>query len=212
MHVQRARGPQTTGAMTRSRPAAKTPARKRGMESSDALFGTQPGLGGPHPARRAVRGRRDRGARVHAANVQERPAQRPRDLALHRRLRRPGVPRLRGRADHLCPGAGAGRFDRQLDAGQGRGARRPRGDRHAQLSGMDADLLGLRLHRRGGGGHERLVDRLGDGLRPGRRPAEGAVRGRRAHRPDRRTAGHAGRGAAGRRANRSPQRPRPGPR
>ena len=40
---------------------------------------------------------------------------------------------------------------------QVRQARRPGRHRHAQLSGMDADLLGLRLHRRRRGRHERLV-------------------------------------------------------
>ncbi len=65
-------------------------------------------------------------------------------------------------------------------AAQRRQARRPRRHRHAQLSRMDADLLGLRLHRRRRGRHERLVGGRGDGLRPQRLHAQGDLLRRRA--------------------------------
>ena len=68
--------------------------------------------------------------------------------------------------------------------GRGREARRPGRHRHAQLSRMAADLLGLRLHRRRRGRHERLVGGRRDGLRAEGLRAEGDLLRRRAPRAD----------------------------
>ena len=172
------------------------------VEGIDVLRRTQSGLVGPDGARRAVRDRRDRGARRPPEILQECAAHHPGALALHRRLRRARLPGLWRRADDLRRGPSPGRVGRQLDAEPRRKAGRPGGRRHAQLSGVDAGLLGRREYRRRRGRHERLVDRHRDELRPQRRQAEGAVRRRRAHRPSGRTARHAGRRGAGRRSRR----------
>ena len=115
--------------------------------------------------RRPVRDRLGRGARRDAALLQERAAQRARAVAVDRRLRRPTTIWSTRTNAHLRPGAQPGERRRRLAVGPGRAPRRPGGHRHAQLSGMDADLLGLRVHRRRRGRHERLVGRRGDGVR-----------------------------------------------
>src|SRR6185369_11983312 len=108
--------PQAPGAMTFPVTGPQMPAQD-GDGAAHALYGTEQGLGGAHTARRPLRDYRDRGAwRAHAI-LQERPAERAGDLAFHRRLRGPRLPGLRGRADHLQPGARTRRLDRQLDAG-----------------------------------------------------------------------------------------------
>ena len=63
-----------------------------------------------------------------------------------------------------------------------RAARRPGGDRHAQLSRVGVRLLGDRVDRCGVRRHECLVDLRRDGVRPRRLATEGAHRRRRARR------------------------------
>ncbi len=104
-----------------------------------------------HRHRRAVRDRRSRcRGQKPVAHLQERPALGARGLAFDRRLWRPRL-RWSTRDDRLTYAEAHAKVN-AIAAwmfARWREARRPRRHRHAQLSRLAADLLGLRLHRRG---------------------------------------------------------------
>ena len=104
--------------------------------------------------------------RPHLQAVQEHPAVAALPLRAVQRLRRPRLPRVRGRADHLHRGVGPGRGDgRPARRPLRRPARRPGGHRHAQLPRVDHRLPGHHLDRGRGRRPQRLVDHRRAGVR-----------------------------------------------
>ena len=110
-----------------------------------ALRGTEGRLGRADRAGRAVRDRRDR-VRGQPMRVYKNAPPTVRDLWLSSApfAEREYLIYEDERITYAEAHRAGGRH-RRLAGDAGRAARRPRGDRHAQLSRMDADLLGVRL-------------------------------------------------------------------